>query len=490
MTGDPAGSDVGALGQRAARSFAWSAVSYAGTRLLLFAMTVALTRLLAPAEFGVVAAGMAVVSFLELALDLGVGASLVYEQQSGLTGRVQTAFTLNLLVAAALTVAGVLAAPGVAALLGAPEEAPLYRVLFLYLLIRGAGQVQDAVLKRDLGFRVRAGIDLTRATVRVVLAVALAAVGAGAWSIVLSLLAAELVGTGLSWWATRFRPTFELDRDAGRALLRFGLAVVTLKVVDAIALDSDYLIVGARLGPTALGYYTIAYRLPELVLFNVYWIFSTVAFPVYARYRQRGLVALRTVMLRALRLITMFSFPAGVGLALVSRDAVVVLFGPRWAPATLPMALLALTTAAESIGYASGDIFAATGRPARLLALNVPLTVLLVVGMVLVAPRGIGWVAAAHLTIGLGYAPARLLLANRAVGATIAEDLVALRPGVVAALGVLAGGLPLRLMLPVGSASLVAIASAGAAGALVALVLLERPALQEAWALRRLVTVR
>lgn len=475
----------GDLGGRAVRGFAWAALSYVGTRLVLFATTIALTRLLAPREFGVVAAGLAVVVFLEVGLDLGVGASLVYEQERGITQRVQTAFTVNLAVAAVLTAAAELAAPAIATLFRVPDAVGLLRVLFLYLLVRGAGQVQDAVLRRDLGFRSRALVEVSRAVVRAGVTIPLAAGGSGAWSIVLGLLAGEIVATALASALVRFRPTFTLDRSALRSLVGFGLAVFALKVVDAIALDSDYVVVGARLGPTELGYYTVAYRLPELLLLSVYWIFSTVAFPVYARYREQGAAALAGAMLRALRLITLFSFPAGLGLALASRDTVLVLFGERWLPAAAPMALISLMTALSSIGYASGDIFAATGRPGTLLALNVPVTAVMVGVMVAVAPYGITAVAAVHLGVNVMYAPARVVLAARRVGVSLGASLAALRPGCWAAAGVLVTAGPVRLLHEPGATALVATVVMGAVGGLAAVWVGDRTALREVLALRR-----
>lgn len=311
------------------KSFAWAAASLGGNRLLVFVSTLVLARLLAPRDFGVVAVGMTITMYLEAGLDLGVGSSLVYEQEEGITPRVQTAFTLNLMVAALLTVVGIVVAPQVAAFFRVPGDVAILRTLFLYFLLRGAGQVQDAVLKRDLQFKKRTAADLTSGAVRATLSIALAVAGYGAWALVWGLLAGALVSTAMKWAQVRFRPQLRLDRAASAALLRFGLAVVALKFLAVIGEDLDYLVVGRWLGPTQLGLYTLAYRLPELLIANVYWIFSQVAFAAYSKVRTMGPDAFRSAMLRALRLTTLFGFSVGVGLALVARDAVPVLFSAQ-----------------------------------------------------------------------------------------------------------------------------------------------------------------
>lgn len=469
----------------AVRGMGWTAVSLVSSRLALFVSTLVLARLLVPEEFGVVAAAMTLVAYFEVALDLGLGAAVIAEQEKGHTSRVQTAFTLAVACSGLLTlVAAALAGP-MAGFFGVPEQSWLFRAVACYLLLRGLGQVNDAILRRDLLFRRRAALDMTRAVVRATVAIWLALGGSGAWGIVWGLLAGEVFALAVGFALTRFRPTFELDRRAAWGLLSFGGGVVGLRIVNEIGLNADYLVVGARLGVEELGYYTIAYRLPELVIANALWVFSTVAFPVYSRARTLGADAFRGAMLRALRLVTLFGFPAGVGLALVSPDAVSVLFSDRWAPAAPAMAVLALASGLGAVGYASGDIFPAAGRPHALLAVNTPVVVVLVAGYYLAAPYGILAVAFVHLGVSVLYGLIRVPLANQLVGATLRETLLALVPAVVVALGVAAAAWPVLAVTDGGVGGLVLTILAGVAGAVVALLLVDRSAIADARALLR-----
>lgn len=456
---------------RAVRGFAWSTLAFGGNKLLVFASTVVLARLLVPSDFGIVADAMAVLVFFDVVLDLGVGAALIYEQERGITDRVHTAFTLNLIVSLVLAGAGLLLTPAIASFFGLSSHEDVFRALFAYLLVRGIGQVQDSVLQRDLRFGRRATVEIARGGVRLSVSVTLALLGFGVWALVGGLIAGELTATTLSWWLVGFWPRLSLDRAALRVLMGFGLTFILLKVVDAISIDSDYLVVGHRLGPTQQGFYSMGYRLPELALMSLYWIIGEVAFPVYSAARKRGRGAQVTAMLRALRMITLFSFPAGVLLALLSRDVITVLFGAKWGPAIEPMMLISLMTAVTSIGFASGDLFPANGRPGTLLALNVPLAMMLLTGYVLAAPYGIVAVAAVHLGLAFPYQGARMLLVNRLLGTTLGQVLRAMGPAAYASLGVLVVALPLRLAMPEGVVALLVIALGGASGALAGMLL-------------------
>ncbi len=481
-TAAPGSAPAGIDARTAGSSFGWSAVSFTASKLLVFLVTLVMARLLVPEDFGVVAVGLAIIAFLEVALDLGVGSALVYEQERGITPRVQTAFTLNLGIASACTLVGVLAAPAIADVFDV-EDTDLLRVLFLYFLLRGLVQVPDAVLRRDLAFRKRAGVEISRAVARGAVSVPLAVLGFGPWALVIGILASEAVGVVLTWWATRFLPTFRIDRGAVRTLLGFGTAVLTLKILGAVLENADYYIVGSQLGTYDLGIYTLAYRVPEIVLANVFWIFSSVAFSIYSRARSADARELGTVAMRALQLITLFAFPAGVGVAIVSMPLTVALLGWEWEDAAAPMAFVALSMAASSIGYASGDVFPAVGRPGLLIKIVVPMVVVKVTGLLLAAPYGLTAMAATLAGMSVAFAAVRLTVANRLLGLSALVSLRAMVPGTVAAVGAAAGALPVVLLAAPDVETLCLAVVAGMVGTAALLGLFCRPVVRDLAAL-------
>lgn len=479
------------LGTSAAKGLLWSAVSMGANKFVAFASTVVLARLLAPDDFGVFAAALTLMLYLEVALDLGISAAVVYEQEEGLTARLDTAFTTNVLFAAALTLLGIAIAPELSRFLGVPDATLIFRVMSFYLLIRGLGQVNTAVLRRDLNFRRLAVVEISGAAVRAGVSVTFAALGYGVWAIVWGFLLGESASTIAAWVVVRFRPRLRIDTKAARSMLRFGLGVVALDIINELALNSDYLVVANRLGATALGFYTLAYRLPELLVNNAFWVFSRVAFPVYSKGRASGREVMRDTMLRALRLASLFGFAVGTGLAIVSRDAILVLFSDKWNAAVTPMAVISLSVALGSIGFASGDIFPAMGRPGMLVKINAPLTAIRIVGFVIAAQYGIVAVALVHLITNFFYAFVRLAVADRFLGSRFRDSLRALVPGACVAAGITAFALPVRLAMQPGLVSLVLVIVAGMVGGALGLFLAGPSVLRELRELvRRLVAGR
>jgi PST family polysaccharide transporter len=470
---------AGGLRGQAVRGFLWSAISFGGNKLFVFVSTLVLTRLLDPANFGVVAAGLVAIAYYEVLLDLGLSSALVQQQKTGHGRSVNAAFTVNLGTCTILAVANFLAAPAMASFFHVPNATAVFQALSIYVLLRGVGAVQDALLNRDLRFREKAAADLTRAVVRGGIGVGLAFAGCGVWSLVIAFLVAEACGTTVAWSRTRYRPAIAYDWETVRPLLRFGAPVAALQLLAELGTNADYIVVGHRLGSTALGQYTIAFRLPELLLSNIFWIFSSVSFPVLSRARVEGIDAFRRAMLAFTRLVTLWGFPVSVGLALISRDAVHVLFGSQWDAAATPMMLISLALGFGCVGYASGDVFKAAGRPGTLLWINTIGTAIMVAGFIVAAPHGIDAVAAVHLSAQFVYAFVRIGVANRFMGTTAAEVLRAMWPSFAASAGIVLLALPPRLLIPQGPGAFVVIALAVLLGAPLGLAAAGRSALAD-----------
>ena len=140
--------------------------------------------------------------------------------------------------------------------------------------------------------------------------IALALSGAGAYSLVGGYLAGLIALTASLWVLVRFRPRPRIVRSDLRGLLTFGGAVTALQLISAVIDQGDYLIVGKVLGDTALGLYTIGFRLPELFIINFAFVAGMVLFPAFAATDR---AALASAYLASVRYVLMVCAPLAVG---------------------------------------------------------------------------------------------------------------------------------------------------------------------------------
>jgi PST family polysaccharide transporter len=156
-------------------------------------------------------------------------------------------------------------------------------------------------------------------------------------------------------------------------------------------------------------------------------------------------------------------------LSLIARDFTLWWFGAKFEGAVMPMQILSAAGGFAAVGFASGDLYAAMGKPKLGLYFNLVGTPILLGGFWLVRDRGIVWIAAVHVCVIIPYSIFRIAVANRLLGTTWAQSLAALRPAFVTVVGVVALALPVRLGMAQGFGTLLAIVAAGLVGGITAL---------------------
>lgn len=466
--------------RKTARAIIWNYLSFGLGKGLVFLSTAILARLLTTRDFGLVAFAMLVVSYLSVLKDLGLGAALI-QQRENVEESADTVFTLNLLLGAALTLLAIALAPLAANYFHNPEVAPLLRVLSFTFVLNAFGSIHIVRLQRQLAFNRKIIPDFGRSLAKGAVAIGLALAGLGAWSLVLGQLAGVVTAVILAWIVYPWRPRLRIHRQLARRLLQFGTALLAVNVLDAIISNADYLIVGRTLGTEALGVYTLAYRLPELLVLNLLWVVGAAIFPAYATIQNQPDL-LRQGFLTTVRYLEMVSVPLCLGLFVVADPLVRVAFGEQWLAAIPVVRILALFVLVRSIGSNVGDIYKATGRPDILVKLGVISVLPLLLALWYGSRFGLIGVATGHLVVAAGRTWLRLEIATRLIHVRWRDIARQLQPSFTSGLGLLALALPAvsltQQLAPLWR--LILITAAGAAGYLTILWFLERDQLRQA----------
>jgi PST family polysaccharide transporter len=249
-------------------------------------------------------------------------------------------------------------------------------------------------------------------------------------------------------------------------------------VLAAVSANVDYLFVGRVLGPAALGLYSIAFRLPDLLVMNLSLVAGRVLFPAFAAVARD---ALGGAYLLAFRYTMLFAIPLAAGLAALAEPVILALFGDRWEGSVDALRVLSVYSLFLTVNIPAGTVYKATGRPQVLLLLGLPRLVLLVAGLALFTDEGIVAVAACQAVTAALVAVLSTVLAGRllavrhgALAGEVWAPLLAAAPA-AAALAALAGALPPWPALLTG-------APVGAAVYLGVLWLVRRDVVLEAWA--------
>lgn len=352
------------LRQRTLSGMVWIAWGGGVVAVLKIAVLVLLTRLLSPADFGVVAAALIIIGFSLTFSQLGLGSALV--QRPALERRhISTAFFAS--TALGLLVAGLvwLAAPLIAAFFRMEQLTPVVRVLALMFPIVGVSTVAENLLQRDLRFRLLANADVVAYGVGYgLVGGVLALMGRGVWALVAAQLTWALLRAAIVLRKAppilRPRPTWASFVE----LMQFGVGQSAARLGSFAADQADNLVAGRWLGAVALGLYSRAYQLMAVPTTLLGDVLDRVLFPTMARV-QDDPRRLASAYLEGTALLALVTLPVGVVAAVLAPELVAVAFGSRWEGLVSPFQVLALGMMFRTSYRMSDSLSRATGKVYR-----------------------------------------------------------------------------------------------------------------------------
>ena len=432
------------LTQRTVTAGQWRLASSVVQGALQFGVGVLLARLLRPEDFGVMALAYVVVGFASIVSDLGLGPALV--QRQPLTSRhVRVVATTSVLLGIGIAGLLFLIAPLAAPLLRHSSVPAVLRALALSFVVGGVGATARALLQRALDFRRLFLIDSVSYIVGYALvAVTMALMGFGVWSLVAGALMQSFLASALAVAMVRHSVLPLLSGVELRQLFGFGIGASLNRLAYFVARNGDNLIIGRWLGTQALGLYARAYTLMALPLSYVENILWHVLFPALAEIRD-DTERLGKAYLMAVQLAALVAGPVMSGIVIAAPHLILGVYGKDWAGAILPLQILCAVGLLRAVFPVAGAVTHATGRVYAELVRQALYATLVLAGAVVGASYGLfgATVGVSGAVVFVYLLTSRLTL--KIVGRSWREFLFAQVPGVL--VGLLVGGVSLALRI-------------------------------------------
>lgn len=363
----------------------WAASLRLVSQAYSWLVNIIIVRFLLPEDYGLNAMLEVPIELLMLFSTLGLDMALVRKQKRS-HEELSVAFGLLLFINTMIFLVLVLGAPAIAGYFKEPRLDVLIQVAAIVFLLLPFRAIPDALLDRELAFKIKSQIDLTATLTASTISLIMAILGAGVWALVVALVGGAtlrvILFAVLRPWlivpSFRFGLVKDLLQIGGIMTVSAALVVLAGRVVNLIA--------GPVLGAEVLGYFALAAGFALMPLSKIMPIVQQIMFPAFARLEGHPELA-ATYLKSALEITSLVVFPVSIGLACVSNDFVMIVFGVKWLPAAVPMAALSAVIPIRMLVTVSTPALNALGYMRSVLFIYFSFLIILVVG----APVALKW---------------------------------------------------------------------------------------------------
>lgn len=342
---------------------------------------IVLTRILLPADFGIVALAMSIMQVVEAVLENPVGQVLL-RLRAVRRSHLDTAFAISLIRGVAISAILLLISVPFAAFYGDERLVGLICAVGLAPAFRGLRSPKLTLLYRRLQFNAEGWCELAGKLAALVVATILAFQTHSYWAIAAGSIASPIVSAIVSYALVPYRLRVTLVHwRLFHGYVGWNIAGQT---VSALNWQADRFVLGRMVSHSMLGLYSTA---REFAAITYKALFDTLQRPVYAALAaaSRDPARLQSVYAKSVAATLSFVFPIAVGQALVAPELVRIFIGERWMAAVPLFQLCSLTLIPGIYSSLTASLFYAAGRPELVLkrnlqdfAVRIPATVLLV----------------------------------------------------------------------------------------------------------------
>jgi O-antigen/teichoic acid export membrane protein len=484
-----ADADDAGFGARIRSALFWRSGSQIVAQMMSWVATLAVIRLLNPADYGLFAMTQVILNFATFLNGYGLVSALV-QSESLDTHRLRQAFSIMLLLNGGLALIQLAIAPLAADYYEQPMVADLLRVQALLYLSTPFLSVPEAIMGRALDFKRPAVVNLIAAFASAAVALGGALAGWGVWTLVFAPIAGFWVKAAGYVLATGFRPIPTLDFRGTGAMVSYGASLLGVQLFWIFQSQADVFIGGRILSPHELGLYAEALFLTQIFVSKFIPPLNDVAFPAYARM-QKDPARVAWSFYKAVRLLLLISCPIYLGMAVTAKPLVATLFGEKWLEMAPFVSILALAMPFMTLQVMFAPVSNALGRPgisARIAAVGAVLMPLSFLIGIQFGAIGLAWAwlcafpILTLITTRLAGAPLNLRAVDIIRAAAPGLGCSILMAGVVMAadslLPVMAAPLRLAILVPTGGVAFLAalmLCARGTVDELVRLVIRRAP---------------
>lgn len=409
----------------------WNTLLTIPVHALVFVVSIIVTRILDPDDFGIMAIAMMLIGYSNLLTNFGFSEAVI---QKSITNQktISSLFTLNLAMSTLLTMLFIGVSGSAAVFFNNSEIEDVIKIMSAVFIITSFYSLPEAILRRDMKFKAVSIINAIHSLLMSMLTLILALNGFGYYALVYGQLIPLVLVTLLICLKVRFVPRIYFNRDYMGGIFHFGGWNFLKSQLHFFGNYADRFIIGRWLNSTSLGFYDKSITLSEAPYETLTINVNSVMFSSFSAAKGDQ-EKLQRQFKKSLALVAYLNFPMYLGFVVIAPYFVNALLGDKWSPMIMTFQIILVGFLLSSFGGLLASMNVGIGRYKELTIRLFFAVILFVVLCILLLGYGIEGIAVAFLLFRLTVTISWMNLALNNIGVKWSEVLASIKSAAFAA---------------------------------------------------------
>lgn len=306
----------------------WRFADRWGSQAISFVIGIIIAKILDPEYYGVVTIVNACINIFSVFSDCGIGNSLIQKKDADDLDY-STAFIANLILCIITYICIYIAAPHIQKLYEIESLCILIRVSSISIIISAYKNIQHSYVAKNMIFKQYFFASLFGTIGAGIIGITMAIYGYGVWALVISNLFDTLVDTVICAIKVDWKPKLMFSFERLKKLFGFGIRILFVQLLDKIYSKLYQLVTGIYYSSSDLAFFDKGDNLSNKITNNIDYTIASVLFPAMSNI-QNDKEELKKLSKRMLKINTYIIYPLLIGLAVTSKQVVILLYNEKW----------------------------------------------------------------------------------------------------------------------------------------------------------------
>ncbi len=334
-----------------------------------FIVTMVLSRLLSPEEYGEVALAMVIINLADIFVTAGLGNSLIQKKDADEID-FSSAFYLNILIALVIYICIFCISPALSKFLNYDDLDIVIKILCIRIPIAAVNSIQQAYVSKKMDFQKFFWSTLGGTILSGIVGIILAYEQLGVWALVVQYLLNTIVDTIILWIFVKWRPKSIFNVKRVKVLYSYGWKLMVAGILNAVYNQMQNLIIGKKYSTESLAYYTNGTQYPQAATSAINTSISSVLFPALSS-TQDSLENVKKITRQAISVSSYLLWPIMFCIIVIAPSFVSLILTDKWLPCVPFIQIACIVYGFWPVHTANLEALKATGHSEIFLKLEI-----------------------------------------------------------------------------------------------------------------------